>query len=360
MAPAPGVAAPAFLVTVPQGGTSVQGLGLLMAVGYSRAAVTTRSVERPSLYLSPLSLLSHALGDPLRLACKEAIVEEVRAAAWARGCGEPPLLVVGCGHAAMSTLREIKRACNDGVFAVAIQHPHGALSKYDLVITPAHDWIHNPCVPRNVLLTQGSLHCVNAAALAEVRASAEGREVAALPQPCLGVLVGGPTGNCRWDCPSMIAFLISLADGCLQRGWRTLLVSASRRTPPQVAEFLSEQLPHRGRHVVVWKGSSAAVYACAGALVVTSDSHTMVSEACATRLHVYAAGVEACRGKLVAFHHYLAARGLAGRLPLGAEAAEQLAYADMLVPQRPTAPLDDTAMAAAEVLRRWQSPAMAL
>jgi len=42
MAPAPGVAAPAFLVTVPQGGTSVQGLGLLMAVGYSRAAVTTR------------------------------------------------------------------------------------------------------------------------------------------------------------------------------------------------------------------------------------------------------------------------------------------------------------------------------
>jgi len=85
-----------------------------------------------------------------------------------------------------------------------------------------------------------------------------------------------------------------------------------------------------------------------------------VSEACATRLHVYAAGVEACRGKLVAFHHYLAARGLAGRLPLGAEAAEQLAYADMLVPQRPTAPLDDTAMAAAEVLRRWQSPAMAL
>ncbi|XP_061366753.1 mitochondrial fission protein ELM1-like [Gastrolobium bilobum] len=124
-----------------------------------------------------------------------------------------PLLVVASGRDTISVASSIKRLAPENVFLVQIQHPRWHLSRFDLVITPRHDyypltphaqqqipwflrrWV-TPWEPpgRNVVLTVGALHQADSTAL-RVAASAWHDELATLPKPLLVVNVGGPTGK---------------------------------------------------------------------------------------------------------------------------------------------------------------------
>lgn len=124
-----------------------------------------------------------------------------------------PLLVVACGRDTISIASSIKKLASDNVFVVQIQHPRSRLNRFDLVITPQHDyypltpsaqeqvpkflrkWI-TPREPpdRHVVLTVGALHQVDFAAL-RTEAIAWHDEFAPLPKPLLVVNIGGPTRN---------------------------------------------------------------------------------------------------------------------------------------------------------------------
>ncbi len=120
-----------------------------------------------------------------------------------------------------------------------------------------------------------------------------------------------------------------------------LMLTPSRRTDPAVTAALAATLVPRG--AFVWDGAGDNPYfgmlALADLVVATEDSVSMVSEAVATAAPVLLVQLPGRSRRIGQFTEGLLAEGrvrrFAGRLDLW-----------------PTAPLDDTAVAGAEVRRR--------
>ncbi|XP_062112695.1 mitochondrial fission protein ELM1-like isoform X3 [Humulus lupulus] len=207
-----------------------------------------------------------------------------------------PLLVVASGRDTIYISSTIKCLAPESVFVVQIQHPRTHLNRFDLVITPRHDyypltphgqeqipwflrrWI-TPREPpgRNVVLTVGALHQADSAALKKA-ASAWHDELALLPKPLVVVNIGGP----------------------------------------------SSLNPHLGH--LAW----------ADAFVITADSVSMLSEACTTGKPVYVIGAERCTWKFAEFQKSLQERGAARPLTGKEDMSQSWSYP----------PLNDTAEAA--------------
>ncbi|CAN0916848.1 Mitochondrial fission protein ELM1, partial [Linum grandiflorum] len=130
-----------------------------------------------------------------------------------------PLLVVASGRDTISVASSIKRLASDKVFVIQIQHPRSHLNRFDMVITPRHDYFAltpegKEQVPRfmrrwitpqeppdeHVVLTTGALHQIDFSTLRSA-ASTWHDELAPLPKPLLVVNVGGPA---KFDLPSQM------------------------------------------------------------------------------------------------------------------------------------------------------------
>ncbi|CAN1251992.1 Mitochondrial fission protein ELM1, partial [Linum perenne] len=129
-----------------------------------------------------------------------------------------PLLVVASGRDTISVASSIKRLASEKVFVIQIQHPRSHLDRFDLVITPHHDyfaltpegkeqvpkfmrrWITPQEPPdEHVVLTTGALHQIDFSTLRSA-ASAWHDELAPLPKPLL-VLHSEPNpymGHLAW------------------------------------------------------------------------------------------------------------------------------------------------------------------
>lgn len=161
-----------------------------------------------------------------------------------------PLLVVASGRDTISIASSIKRLASEKVFLVQIQHPRSDLSRFDLVVTPRHDyyaltpqaqeqiprfirkWITPHETPdQHVVLTVGALHQIDFAALHSA-ASTWHDEFAPLPKPLLVVNIGGPTCRCRYGtelAQQLSAFLTNVLVNC-----GSVRISFSNRTPKKV------------------------------------------------------------------------------------------------------------------------------
>ncbi|PKA64311.1 hypothetical protein AXF42_Ash009532 [Apostasia shenzhenica] len=242
---------------------------------------------------------------------------------------EGPLLVVASGWDTVSTTSSIKRLAPQNVFVIQIQHPRSPLDRFDLVVTPQHDyyaltpqgqeevprlmrnWItpHEP-PGRNVVLTLGALHKADSAAL-RLAASEWHDELAPLPKPLLVVNIGGPTRYCRYGTDLAIQLAGSLHSVLPSCG--SVRVSFSRRTPPKVSDVILRELGDDPK-VYVWDGKDPNPHmghlAWADAFIITADSISMLSEACSTGKPVYVIGAERCRWKFSAFHRSLREKGV--------------------------------------------------
>ncbi|CAI0391290.1 unnamed protein product, partial [Linum tenue] len=206
-----------------------------------------------------------------------------------------PLLIVASGRDTIPVASSIRRLAPENVFVVQIQHPRTRLNRFDLVITPQHDyypltpqgqkqvpwflrrWI-TPREPpdKHVVLTVGALHQVDSAAL-RTAASVWHEELQSLPKP---LLVTGIGSN-----------------------------------------------PHMGH--LAW----------ADAFVITADSVSMLSEACSTGKPVYVIGAERCKWKFADFQERLQKLGMVRPFTGEEDMSETWSYA----------PLNDTAEAAKKV-----------
>lgn len=247
-----------------------------------------------------------------------------------------PDLVIATGRQSVVPALAIKRASAGRTFLVQIQRPGVAPSRFDLVVTPAHDRLAGS----NVIETRGAMHRISAARLAaDAPAFAPG--LAHLPRPLVAVLLGGPNKVYRWT----DAVTARLGDGlvrlCEAHGCG-LAVSASRRTEEAAFARLRARLD--GLPAVFWReGDGPNPYfgwlALADAIVATADSVNMVSEACSTGKPVFVMPLDGGSAKFRRFHDALAASGMTrpftGRL-------ESWSYA----------PLDETARVAGEIAAR--------
>lgn len=244
---------------------------------------------------------------------------------------EPPRVAIGCGRRAALVSAWLKRV--HGVCAIQILDPRRDPRHWDLVIVPAHDHLVGP----NLHTTLGALNPIDDAAL-QLAARAHA-ELAALPRPRTALLIGASNRAQRIDLTYLEALAVRIAAGLEHEGG-SLMITTSRRSPPEFASWLMQRFAHVPVRIHSAHSKAPNPYlgflAHADRIVVTPDSVNMLSEACATGKPVYTFAPTSVRGKLAELHRALID---SGRLrPLG-ERSESWRYQ----------PLRDTETAAAAV-----------
>jgi mitochondrial fission protein ELM1 len=247
-----------------------------------------------------------------------------------------PAGVISCGGAAARIALAIRNASGGGTRLVHVQDPRVARDRFDLLVVPRHDRV--PPAP-NVIETRAAVHPVTKEKLAAAAETWRAR-FAGLRRPLVAVLVGGSNGRHRLTpaiAERLANQLASLADG-----GAGIALTTSRRTDPACGALLAGKLAPRG--AFVWTGDGENPYlgmlALADAILATEDSVSMVSEACATGKPVHWIELEGRSRRIAGFLAGLEADGVARP------------FAGRLATWRYDPP-DDTARAAAEIVRRF-------
>lgn len=258
-----------WVLADPAPGHAGQALGVAEALGEPFAVKTLAYTKAAALP----NVLRGASRMGLTAECKRQL-----AAPW-------PDLVIGAGRRTAPIARWIKRQAPKARL-VQILHPGLAgLAEFDLVAVPRHDCAHPT---PNMLVTTGVAHRVTPAKLAEAAAQwAPG--LRHLKRPFLAVLVGGTTRRRAFDAKMAADLAARLAAMKLRLGG-SLLVTLSRRTPPEVKAALEALLPKPRLIHDPREGGDNPYFgflALADAVVVTGDSVSMLCEAAASPAPVY-------------------------------------------------------------------------
>ena len=305
-------------------GMSNQCIGLAETLGIDFVVKTVHPrmpwrVLAPPLWLSPFSALgpdSDELGPP-----------------W-------PDLLIATGRQTVALSLAIKRASGGKTFTVQIQNPAFARSRFDLIIAPRHDRISGA----NVVITEGALHRVTAERLAH-EAERFRPMLGDLPRPVVAVLVGGPNGQYKFTADAARRLADGLRNLSRIHG-AGLAITTSRRTGKENEARLREGLNEA--NAFFWDGTGENPYfgflGLCDAIVVTSESVSMVSEACATGKPVYVFDLDGGSDKFGRFHANFSRCGFTR--PFTGE-LQSWSYE----------PLDDTARVAQEIRKRLQQSA---
>lgn len=221
-----------------------------------------------------------------------------------------PDLVIAAGRRTAPVARKIKKDNGERTVLVQIMYPGDTgADEFDLIATPRHDSIG----PRpNLIEVTGAPHRVTATKLAEAARDWQGR-FDHLPHPWIAVIVGGSSKR-RTFSADMARQLGHTVSAMAAEAGGSLLLTTSRRTGEAEGPLLAElQAPHIAFR---WGDGGENPYfaflALADAVVVTGDSASMASEACATEGPVYIyAPSELTPHKLTKLHAELYSRGFA-------------------------------------------------
>jgi mitochondrial fission protein ELM1 len=191
-----------------------------------------------------------------------------------------PDLIIASGRLSAPIARWIRRQAGGRTRLVHIGRPWAPLEHFDLVVsTPQYQ-----LPPReNLLQNTLSLNRIDPERLAEA-AVAWAPRLAHLPRPIIGVIVGGDARPYVLD-PETADRLGRAANRLAGERNASLVVTTSRRTRPEaVAALFGALTVPSYRHS--WSEGAENPYlaflALADSLIVTGDSASMLSEACAT------------------------------------------------------------------------------
>ncbi|MDD9878125.1 MAG: mitochondrial fission ELM1 family protein [Magnetovibrio sp.] len=195
-----------------------------------------------------------------------------------------PSLVIAAGRRTAPVARRIKRASGGRAKTVQIMNPGAGLAEFDLICVPDHD----PGVAgANVVTITGAPHGLTPEALAAARDAWMAR-LEHLTAPRIAVIVGGATRR-RPFTAEMARELADTASRMAGAAGGSLMVTTSRRTGA-AADALIDALTAPAE-VHRWGGDGDNPYhgflACADAVVVSGESISMCSEACAGEAPVY-------------------------------------------------------------------------
>jgi uncharacterized protein len=203
-----------------------------------------------------------------------------------------PDLVITAGRRNEPIARWIRKRNGGATRLVHLGRPWAAIERWDLVVTtPQYRLPDRP----NVLHNATPLHRVTPGRLAEEAAAWEPR-LPALPRPRIAILAGGPSGPYPFDASSGARLGREASALALRRGG-SLLVTTSARTPAETADALFDAIsvPAYGYR---WTPDVAGnpyygILGLADEIVVTADSISMMTEACATgkRVHLFDTGL---------------------------------------------------------------------
>ena len=200
-----------------------------------------------------------------------------------------PNLVIAAGRRTAPVARRIKRLKERGggkCDLIQVMHPGAGAGEFSLIAQPNHD---QPTGGGNILPITGAPHRLTPPRLADEASIWQGR-FDDLPKPWIALIVGGSTRRRRFT-PVMARELGSQASKLASMAGGSLLVSTSRRTG-EATDTLIDAITGSSR-IFRWDRDSAednpyhGYLALAGAVIVTGDSVSMCSEACAGTRPVY-------------------------------------------------------------------------
>lgn len=217
-----------------------------------------------------------------------------------------PDVVISSGRKSAVFSAAIRTASARKSFAVHVQHPLMNIKRFDLIAVPRHDGLTGT----NVIVTKGALHRVTPAILQEAGERFRQR-FAHLPRPLLAVLVGG-SNSCYRITSEVTEHLASQLKAFCHRYNAGLVITPSRRTGAENEQILRTRLS--GLPAYIWDGQGDNPYfgmlALADAIAVTSDSVSMVSEACSTGKPVYIIELDGGTRRFRRFHEGLRMDGI--------------------------------------------------
>jgi len=243
-------------------------------------------------------------GVAARLSGQENIVEKVVSPDWWHSLpfsfigvqkgdrrGEPnsplndplPDLVIASGRRTLPYLRamQAQRSTSQKPLMAFLKDPRSGRGVADFVWAPVHDRLTG----KDVLSTHTSPHGLSDAVLTDAAKSAAKRFVK-LNAPFCGVVLGGDSGAVKWN-EAMSADFANVLRQLPKH--ETILVTTSRRTPDCLIATVENLKAERS----VWSGDGSdnnpyfEILMHSQRLIVTGDSHNMVSECLATGKPVY-------------------------------------------------------------------------
>ncbi len=253
----------------------------------------------------------------------------------------PPALVISAGRRSAAVALWMKSQYGARVVhcmspgLAGVLSPHG----FDLLVIPAHD---NPSPADNVLPVLGAPHRLSPMLLQQAEAAWHER-LAHMPHPRITLLVGGPVRAVGMP-PSVAHTLGRKVARIAQATGGSVLATTSRRTGSEATEALAAGLSTSLNLIYRWGEPGENPYrgflASADSIIVTADSVSMISEACATHAGVYVAAPEMAGRRHHRLINSLVSAGQVRMFGTGVGAFS-----------RPT--LDEAGRVAAEILRRF-------
>lgn len=277
-----------WIVTEGLTGTENQCLGIAEALGVD-PVVKRIQLNEPWKSLSPyLGFETHATfnnnGDDI-------------APPW-------PDLVISSGRKSIAAARYIKKQSGGKTFVAHIQDPRFRRDDFDLLIVPAHD----PARGRNILVTTATPNRISSEKLSAAKERFS--FLANLPSPRLAVLIGGTAGN-QILTPDMVKDIARQLRLLIDQGYG-LMITTSRRTGDENRKILQDSL--KGPQVYFWNNMDENPYfgllAWADAIIVTSESMSMVSEAATTGKPVYTINLDGAKERHVKMLENLREKGI--------------------------------------------------
>jgi uncharacterized protein len=216
-----------------------------------------------------------------------------------------PSLIIGAGRACVAPTAAIRTLTKGKTRVIQLQNPRVNPALFDVIISPRHDGLKGP----NVIETKGALHRVTTTRLVD-EAARFAPLFEGMARPITTVLIGG-TNRCYDLTPEVMRNLVAKLKAALSHTGGSLAVTISRRTEPENLHALEEGL--KDLPAVLWNGQGENPYfgflGLADYVVVTSDSVSMTSEACATGKPVYVAFLPGGSSKFKAFHRFFHKEG---------------------------------------------------
>jgi uncharacterized protein len=221
---------------------------------------------------------------------------------------DKPAIIITCGRRMAGTsiaLKWLAKAYADRTHTIHIQDPRLPPHYFDILIVPKHD----PARGANVLTSMASLNRFNMPKIVDA-ASQLGEKWRALPAPRVAVLLGG--ANRRYGISTVMAkdMASRLADFATKTG-ASLALIPSRRTPAYLVTQLTAALGPLPYAIMDQAENNPypGILGLVDAVIVTSDSVNMISEATITGLPILIAEWQSETGRIGAFHDAMMAAG---------------------------------------------------
>ncbi|MFL2845787.1 MAG: mitochondrial fission ELM1 family protein [Candidatus Puniceispirillaceae bacterium] len=229
-----------------------------------------------------------------------------------------PAIIITCGRRMAGLSVAMRRLGRMGTTegrtrTIHIQDPRLPPQYFDILIAPQHDPTRGP----NVIKSMASLNRLNDAKIAQAAATLDSKWTS-LPAPCIAVLLGGD--NQRYHVSAaMVENMAEKLRKFAASASASLALIPSRRTPCKLLSQLIVSLKTTPHAVMDSRDENPypGILGHAVAIIVTSDSVNMASEAAVTGKPVLIAEWKAETGRVDAFHKAMMKAGHTA--PLGTD-----------------------------------------